>query len=203
VYGVDCRELFYQLFAQKDVLRLRDDLLKDTEALSILSTHAINFLYLLERCINQRDDTLPLAHFLEVGKTAYNRSDKLHLQLLLYLYTHCIIGDARFYYRALPARHAPVYTAMLQELEALIGQHYEDINLDNKFEFLVCCKIAGFTSGHEERIFDEASRSQSPDGVFLVDRFNNNPQAGNISLDTSEHRNVLFIMANRDFTPLG
>lgn len=203
VYGIDCRKLFYRLFSKSEVLRLKNDLLQDVQALSILSTQAINFLYMLERSVHENDDSLPLEHLLEIGKNAHNRSDKLHLQLLIYFYTHCIIGDTRFYYRPLPVVNLPVYIKMLTELDALLQERFTEINLDNKFEFLVCCKIAGFASSCEQRIFDEANRSVSPEGTFLIDTHNTNPQSGNVSLDRSEHRNVLFIMANRDFRPLG
>jgi hypothetical protein len=42
----------------------------------------------------------------------------------------------------------------------------------------------------------EAQKSLSDDGDFLVDRHNTNPQTANASLDLSEHRNVLFVMAD-------
>ena len=39
-------------------------------------------------------------------------------------------------------------------------------------------------------------------GQLLIDRYNANPQTENTTLDLSEHRNVLFIMANGPFTPI-
>jgi hypothetical protein len=86
---------------------------------------------------------------------------------------------------------------MLDELETVISDNYTAINMDNKFEFLVCCKLAGKQSSLESEIFAEAEYSVSEDGTFIVDRHNSNPQTANSTLDLSEHRNVLFIMANR------
>lgn len=202
IYDIDCRDLFYKYFDKVEVQTLRTQLLDDKKALAILSTHAINFLYLYERVINENDVDLPIEEFIKVGQEQYDHHDNLHLQLLIYLYTHCIIGDAMFYFRSVPAQNAPHYQRMLVHLEDVIGKNFNDINLDNKFEFLVCTRILGGKSKLETQIFEEAERSISSDGNFLIDRHNNNPQTNNIELDTSEHRNVLFVMANQPFTPI-
>jgi len=202
LHDIDSRPLFHTLFDRAEVSQLRHDLLQDPKALAILSTHAINFLYLYDRSFT-KTNSLPLHVFLEVGRTQYDFTNRMHLQLFIYLYTHCILGESLFYYRQPPAATREVYLTMLQELEQVITEHFEDINLDNKCEFLVCAKILGKSSPLEGRIFVEAEQSVSNDGTFLVDRHNNNPQADNSTLEKSEHRNVLFMMANSDFTPLG
>jgi hypothetical protein len=201
VYGLDARPAFHELFPPAEIAGLRHSLLQDRQALAILSTHAINFLYLYDRSFSE-NNTLPIDTFLEVGRTQYDLNDRMHLQLFIYLYTHCILGESLFYYRRLPADKQEVYLTMLQELEAVIDTHFEDINLDNKCEFLVCAKILGRPSRLEERIFNEAGDSISDDGTYLIDRHNRNPQTDNISLEKSEHRNVLYLLANLDFTPL-
>jgi len=202
IYGIDCRELFFKLFPRREVLALREALLKDDEALAILSTHAVNFLYLFDRMIQSGEPSFNPAYFLDIGGTQYDLTNPIHLQLKIYLYTHCVIGETLFYYRALPPETQAPYTQMLAELETLIDSRFADINLDNKFEFLVCAKIGGFDTKLRARIFDEAARSVSESGTFLVDRHNNNPQTANSTLSKSEHRNVLAIMADRSFTPL-
>ena len=203
IYGIDARQMLFELFDRQDLEQLKHDLLADAQALAILSTHAINFLYLYERSVKQDEMGLPVARFLEIGHTQYDKANKLHLQLLVYLYTHCIIGESLFYGRKLPTANLGLYQTMLQELEQLITSHYDDINLDNKCEFLVCARIAGLNFDElQSKIFAEAGQSISADGTFLVDKHNNNPQTTNADLDKSEHRNVLFIMANADFRPL-
>lgn len=202
IHGIDARPQFLQLFGRTELNQLRDSLLRDDGALAILSTHAVNFLYLYERSFGS-DSGLPLERFLEVGRQRYDLSDRTHLQLFIYLYTHCIIGDSLFYYRPVPAANLPVYRTMIKELESVIDERFMDINMDNKCEFLVCASIVGYDSYLRQRIMEEADQSVSTEGVFLVDRHNNNPQADNVSLDKSEHRNVLYLMANRPFTPLG
>jgi len=202
IYNLDSRPLFHQLFDESELLQLRNDLLNDSEALAILSTHAINFLYLYDRSFT-KDNQLPLETFLQVGRNHYDLNDRMHLQLFIYFYTHCILGESLFYYRHIPTDLQQTYLTMLQELEQLIVDHYDDINLDNKCEFLVCAKVLGVASRLEPLIFAEAEQSVSDEGTFIVDRHNNNPQTNNVALDSSEHRNVLFMMANLDFTPLG
>jgi hypothetical protein len=200
IYGIDARDIFSTVFQREDVESMAQNLLADEPALRILSTHAINFLYLYARIIETAETTFDPQDFL-VLKKAYNLSDPIHLQLFIYLFTHCIIGESIFYTRALPSAYLPTYQQMFNELETVIADNFERVNLDNKFEFLVCGQLMGQTSRLQSKIFDEASDSISDEGTFLIDRHNTNPQTNNVDLDKSEHRNVLFIMANRPFTP--
>jgi len=201
LYGLDARATFFELFDRAEVESLFDRILADPQALAILSTHAINVLYLYHRAVRGNDTSLDPAPFLTVGRTAYDFSDPIQLQLYIYLYTHCIIGESRFYARKLPERYLPVYRQMIAELEDSIADYFGDINLDNKFEFLTCCKLVGVESALREHIEAEAADSLSPDGTFLVDRHNNNPQTANSTLALSEHRNVLYILSHRTFVP--
>lgn len=202
VYEIDLRDEFFKLFEQSEVEAMRQSLLSDPDAIAMLSTHAINFLYLYDRMIKTDQASLPCKNFYDIGLKQYDLTNPLHIQLLIYLFTHCVIGESRFYARELPPENLTIYIKMMQYLEDLIGKHYDKINLDNKFEFLVCAKIVGFDSVLVAQINNEAARSISEDGSFLIDRHNKNPQLHNTSLDSSEHRNVLFIMAQAQFTPV-
>lgn len=201
VYNLDLSAYFLELFDEEAIDQLAQALLADKKALAILSTHAVNFLYLYHKVIKQDDSILNPSIFINIGKTQYNLEDKVNLQLLIYLYTHCIIGESLFY-RYKPRQHVETYRSMIREMEILIEANFNNINLDNKFEFLVCAKLVDQTSKLESRIFNEAADSISNDGYFLIDKHNNNPQSQNISLNKSEHRNVLFIMACRNFKAL-
>ena len=201
VYGIDARAELLTLVSDAELADYEQRLLADDDALAILSTHAINFLYLYRRIVKRDETGFDPAQFLELGRNHYDRTQKIHLQLLIYLYTHCILGESKFYYRT-PTQHRETYLAMLDEIEQLIRDHFVDVNLDNKFEYLACCRLLGVSSLLEDAIYDEAGQSISEDGTFLVDRHNNNPQITNNDLDLSEHRNVLFILANQPFVPL-
>lgn len=197
VYGLDARAAFFELFDRTEAEELLKKLLADEPALAILSTHAINALYLYNRVVKNDETAFDPSLFLRIAHGQYDLENPIHLQLYIYLYTHCIIGESKFYARRLPDRHLETYRRMLGELETLMGQRFAGINLDNKFEFLVCCKLAGYESKLADRIEAEAALSVSDDGTFLVDRHNTNPQTANSTLDLSEHRNVLYLLTHR------
>lgn len=202
IYAVDGRQALADIIPGSDFTSLADKLLRDEAALATLSTHAVNFLYLYSRVVAEDEHMFDPGLFLEVGRSAYDPADPIHIQLLIYLYTHCVIGESKFYFRSPAPRYADIYNAMLDDLEALMSQNFTAINLDNKFEYLVCCKLLDRKSASADRIFDEAAASLSDDGYFIIDKHNNNPQVTNVSLARSEHRNVLCIMAASDFLPI-
>jgi cell division protein FtsB len=199
VYGVDAREELQKLVSIEAMLSLEAALLEDHEAIKILSTYAINYMYLLHSVVLQ-DNAVDRKAFLQVGKD-YEASNATQLQLLIYLYTHCIIGETNFYAQEIPSAHVPLYRAMLEQLEAHIDENFEHINLDNKLEYLVCCRICNYDTTLQDRIDKECRRSISTDGTFVVDRHNSNAQSGKSSFDASEHRNVLFIMSGTQYQP--
>lgn len=200
VYGIDAREVLFAFAPRQELDELRDALLSDPDAVAILSTVAINYLYLLERVIYRSNDTLPL-DWLYALRSRYDLSNMQHVQLLIYLYTHCIIGDTNFYTKQVPESALPVYQRMLRDLEGIITTHYDDIKLDNKLEFLVCTQICNIASPLAGRIYNECQASISPSGTFLVDTHNTNSQSKLTGLSSSEHRNVLFIMSGTPYAP--
>lgn len=200
VYGIDARSALFEHISKAELIELRDALLGDTDALKILSTFAINYCYLLDRVILEDADSLPLAHFLELGDE-YDTTVIEQIQLLIYFYTHCIIGESNFYVREIPETVIATYRAMLAKLEPLIKDNFQKINLDNKLEFLVCARICGFATDLFAPIYEECEQSISPEGTFLIDVHNDNAQADRNDFVTSEHRNVLFIMSSSEYHP--
>ena len=202
VYGIDLRSKLEGIIPQADLLQLRERLLNDPPALAVLSTYAVNYLYLLDRFVLGSETSLDPALFYGL-KEHYDVTDPQQLQLLLYLYTHCIIGETLFYHRVIPEASLPIYQQMLRDIETLIERYYDDIHLDNKFEFLVCTLICSLETGLRSRIHEEAVRSLSPAGTFLIDTHNHSGQTAKTGLVASEHRNVLYIMSTRPFSPPG
>lgn len=200
VYGLDAREQFFEVYNETALQTLCDSLITNEDAMRVLSTFAVNTLYLT------RGTALPTYSFsieqlFAIGSRGYDISNTQDVQLLIYFYTHCIIGETNFYTLAIPAETLPLYTAMLRGLETIIEQSYEMINLDNKLEFLVCARICGFSSHLAERIYAECESSLSPDGTFIIDIHNNNIQKDRLSFEKSEHRNVLYIMSCSPYQP--
>lgn len=202
VYGVDARPALFELYPRRKLLELKNTLFADDEAVRILSTYAINYAYLLERVMLEHDGPEPidLEKIYRLGD-GYDITDPQHRQLFIYLYTHAVIGETNFYVRTIPEPLLPAYTKMLARLEAIIEEHFADINLDNKLEFLVCCRIAGYATALFDRVYEECGKSLSDSGTFLVDQHNSQGQLDRTTLSASEHRNVLFIMSSSDFTP--
>lgn len=200
VYGIDARDALYASISRDDLISLKQALLADDDAMRVLSTFAINFCYLLDRIVLEDETSLPLDYFYQLGLT-YDTSDKEQLQLLIYLYTHCIIGESNFYVRTIDQEKMPVYHRMLDVLEPLIETHFDEINLDNKLEFLVCARIIGRDSQLSGRIYEECERSISSEGTFIIDKHNANIQSDRNDFNKSEHRNVLFIMSTTPYTP--
>ncbi|MDP2837729.1 MAG: hypothetical protein Q8O53_00430, partial [Candidatus Moranbacteria bacterium] len=85
LYGVDLHPLIKKLVTNDQLLTLKKNLEQDREALQILSTHAINYLYLLESYLDTEEKKADPAHYLEVGSSYPENS----FELQIYFFTHC------------------------------------------------------------------------------------------------------------------
>jgi hypothetical protein len=203
IYGVDARAALFELVPRRQLLEYKQLLLADSEALRILSTYAVNYIFLLERVVLEQDnaESIDLKLFYNLADD-YNLDDPVHLQLYIYLYTHCIIADAHFYVMPIPTYAAATYTKMLQRLEPIITERMDELSLDTKLEYLVCCRICDFNTSVTKAIYDECRDSVSPEGTFLVDTVNAfADRTAKKSFDASEHRNVLFVMSSLSYVP--
>ncbi|MGB4759374.1 MAG: hypothetical protein WBP26_04960 [Candidatus Saccharimonadales bacterium] len=198
LYDVDCRGQLLSVISQEKLRGLGTTLLEDKAALKVLSTYAINYLYLLELLFPEEESLVDAQEFYRLGKT-YDTQTAENIQLYIYFYTHMIIGDTNFYERAVRDDRLSHYTAMLHDIEQLIQERFDEINLDNKLEFLVCCNICGYETSLRDYIYKECAESVSGNGTFLVDTFNSFQQSNKTSLSDSEHRNVLFIMSTSPY----
>lgn len=198
-YDVDIRYDLLEVVPLKDLYALSDALQNDPEALMILSTYAINYIYLVETILFPRgiDMEVFLSCVIDCADAYKNTPEDALLKT--YLLTHCIIGQSNFYQSPVDTEKYPQYTQMLQRIERLIEQNFTAINLDNKCEFLVCSLLAGYSTTLSEPIHAEALQSQSPHGNFIVDTVNTAAQADKTSFIDSEHRNVLYIMSCYEF----
>jgi len=200
-YGIDAREQFLQTMPISELEALASELLDDPAALSILSTFAINFLYLLRRVVLHDDEGIDVEALYNLGDR-YDTSDDEQLRLMIYLYTHCIVAESNFYQRPLPAPLLPVYQRMLRRLEPLVQEHFMHCSLDTKLEFLVCCRICNYQTPLFAQIDDECSQSLSPNGTFVVDTLNSFSRLkAKVSFASSEHRNALYVMSSTPYRP--
>jgi RimK family alpha-L-glutamate ligase len=198
IYGIDLHAHIRELVLDKDLISLKSTLENDERALRILSTHAINYLYMLDDYLGTEKSKIDPEKLLRIGMSYPNES----FELQIYFFTHCIIGASKFYSRGIRKDELNTYMKMLMFVEEIIRNHFKMISLDNKFEFLVCAKICGYESGIEKKILFEANRSLAPDGNFIIDIYNTKaaPDERNDFVG-SEHRNVLYMMSQIPFHP--
>ncbi len=192
MYGVDFRPYIRELVRDEEFVALKNALEQDEEAMRILSTHAINYLYLLDTYLGDDRGKINLERYLQIGESYPDNFSELQI----YFFTHCIIGASKFYNEKIRKEDLPMYTSMLEASEKIIEKNFQTISLDNKFEFLVCARMCQFQSTVEKNILLEAEKSLSPDGNFLIDTLNTKaaPNERNDFVG-AEHRNVLFIMS--------
>lgn len=194
-YGTDSRSAVYEIIPQAAHHMMYEALMKDRQAIAMLSTHAVNFLYLYAKyCLGQPGPDPQLLFDIGTDDSLYDANDRLHRQLRMYLLTHALIAETIFYTEPLPLDRRDVYVHMLEYLETLIAQQINEISLDNKLEFLVCCKLAGHVTTLQGSILQEAEQSLSAKGTFIIDIHNAN-SSRYTSFEKSEHRNVLYLMA--------
>jgi hypothetical protein len=194
LYGQNITKEIAEFVSDEDFLNLYQELKDDKESIFVLSTHAINYFYLLQNYFGEKHQIVEPEKYLEIAKL---KSDDINLETQLkfkiYLLTHSIIGKSRFYDRKI---NEEVYSNMCRLIEEIIRLNYFSISLDNKLEFLVCCKLCEYKSILEEIIQDEAKQSLSEVGNFIVDKINLKARLANNQFPMSEHRNVLYIMSN-------
>lgn len=198
IYGVDLHTHIRELVSDAGLLDLKVAIENDEKAMRVLSTHAINYLYMLENYLGTEKSKTDPEKYLRIGTSYPDES----FELQIYFFTHCIIGASRFYSTEIKESELGTYVKMLESTENIIRNHFQTISLDNKFEFLVCAKICGYKSAIETDILSEADRSLAPDGNFLIDTHNAkaSPDERNDFVG-SEHRNVLYIMSQTPFHP--
>ncbi len=196
LYGIDLHTYIRELVSDEELLDLKHLIENDADALRVLSTHAINYLYILEEYLGTEASKANPEKYLKIGMTYPEKS----FELQIYFFTHCIIGASKFYSTNIEKNDRPVYIQMLKFIESIIHNNFESISLDNKFEFLVCAKICEYESVIEKDILAEADNSLAPDGNFLIDTHNTkaSPDERNDFVG-AEHRNILYIMSQSPF----
>lgn len=197
-YGTDSRRSVYEVIPRPELQAMYEALLRDRQAVAILSTHAVNFLYLYPKyCLGKASPDPSWLLGIGTDDTLYDADNRLHRQLRMYLLTHAFIADSMFYTEPLPTDRLGTYGEMLTYLEGIFTQYLKEISLDNKLEFLVCCKLADYSTSHETVILEEAETSVSNEGTFLIDT-QNLSGSSYVTFEKSEHRSVLYLMATQD-----
>ena len=201
IYKQSLRPIVKTLISDRQFLNLYFQLIKDQKAIQILSTHAINYFYLLRYYLRKSNAgiTINPKYFYQIAQKINCQENKTRLALKIYLFTHCIVGESCFYSHPIDKKN--VYIQMIKTLEKLIKENFFAVSLDNKLEFLVCANILNYQSALKGLIHQEADRSLSNLGNFIVDRYNDHQQKETNNFIKAEHRNVLYLISYHPYPP--
>lgn len=193
IYHLNLQKIIANIISEEDLVELENRLLADPEALAMISTHAINYLLVLNNYFFHKESRKILNHVQDVLHHQYSFENRQHVLLAIYLITHCVIGETLFYSQ-LP-NNLSLLNDMLFFAGELIGQQYELITLDVKLEFLVSCRLCNIKHPLQKKIHQEANSSIIEiDGKYLL--IDQNYRSNyNQDLESTEHRNVLYLMA--------
>ncbi len=197
IYGIDLSDDLLDIVKLNQLEELGQQLLADRLAVKWLSSFAVNCLYLLEKL-----DGVPLklnpSWFLDL-RNEYELKDPIQLNLLVYLFTHCIIAESNFYAQVIPASRLSIYIQMLETLDEVIGK-YPGIRLDAKLEYLIASRICHKHAALEEKIYRLVEQSVSPKG-YIIEKLKSPDNHELNDINTAEHRNVLYIMSTTAYWP--
>ncbi len=195
VYGEEVWSYAKEVVPISELTATYDALLQDSSAVAFLSTYAVNFLWLFSDLQGECSHRKLAEYVLHISETAYDLSKVAHVHLLLYLLTHAIIAESRFYAEPI-TDDVELYTQMIEKVESLIVAHYHALSLDSKCEFLVCARVLDHQTLLRKIIESEAKASWATQGNFLVDRWNLQSRRSMVNLDQREHMNTLFLMTH-------
>ena len=195
-YNLDLREDFLKLYPRSKLYELSDSLLRDTEALKILSTWAINTIYLIEELYPRKIDVVK-----ELGEWATTLDvNNDNYTLLAYLYTHIILCESNFYTKKLSdSDNLALMKRLLDKCAEIITKNIDNISLDVCVEFLVCSNMLGANYRDLRKEIAEVCRQYRKNSPYLINyRRDSGPNSYFHTLNGAEHINVLYIMSGLD-----
>jgi len=196
VYGVDLREELLKKIDYDVMVSMADRLIARPEALMNLSSFAVNYLYLLEKLYDAPAGLSPEL-FLKLYDS-YDLQDPQQLNLLIYMFTHCIIAESNYYIEEIPTERLGSYQKMIALMHELMER--PGIKLDARLEYLVASRICHLESPLQTPTEMEMTGLLGSDG-YIIDKQSQQQNSRINSLAVSEHRNVLFIMSTSAYRP--
>lgn len=195
-YGLDIKDEFLKYYPKEKLYQLADDLMSDEAALKILSSWAINTIYLTEELFPRGNDAVGL-----LTKWALDADlGDLDHTLSIYLCTHIIICASGFYTKDLrSSENFDRLKDLVKKAGDLVTKNIETISLDAGIEFLVCCNMLGvdYENARDKiNLICDKFRKGQP---YLVN-YRRDHKSGSYfhSLNGAEHINALYIMSGLD-----
>lgn len=199
IYSLDKKDLVKSIVSAEELTSYAQQLFADGLAVATLSTYAINFFYALDFYLINTGQVgvWNLVEKVVALRKIYTTLPSMYQWLEVYYLTHAIIGATDFYAKKISPQDEKFYRAFLQRAEEIISTNYVSLKLDIKLEFMVCCRIVGYTSFLNAIIKSECVVSIGKDG-FLIDLYNTKRWKTPITVAWSEHRNVLYLLSEID-----
>jgi len=197
IFQVDWQERVFKHIPRKDFLLESKKLLNNFKDLETLSTFAVNYLFLLAFFLKNKNFEREIKDKLIcLIKSSTFKEEKCSLKNGFYLLSHCLVAGSEFYSKKIfPEEN--FFAVVFEKMEKLLQNNFSKISLDNKLEFLVGARLLNKKTDLEEAIQREVEQSWSPIGNFLIDTKNEESKDySRKDFFSSEHRNVLFLMAN-------
>ncbi len=195
-YNLDKRNDFLRLYSKEKLYKLADNLLRDEEALKVLSSWAINTIYLTEELFPRGNNAVGLL----AGWALNTDFGDLDPTLSVYLYTHIVICASGFYTNNL--RNSEDFDrlkGLIKKADDLVMKNIETISLDACVEFLVCCNMLDVNYKNTRNKINLICNEFRKDQPYLVN-YRRNRKSGSYfcSLNGAEHINALYIMSGLD-----
>ncbi len=201
LYDLDISEAVINVIDIEDLKSFYNSIKDQRQAIATLATTVVNLTYFLKFFFQQQPHLkFPLLtneFFLEIFNSEYKFEEDWEVEIAIYLLTHIIIGESYFY--KISPRKSTINLDVLDQLHKLIASNYDQVSLDNKLEYLVCCRLTSEKSDLYERIIKEAKKNII-NNSYLVDPYNFHLKNSKDPFSKLvEHTNSLYIMATNSF----
>ena len=195
-YNIDIRDDFVKLYPKEKLFALSDALMKDKKALEVLSTWAINTIYLTEELFPRGKNVIK-----ELGEWALTLDiNQCNPTLLSYLYTHIFLCETGFYSKDVAkSKNLYLLEKMLKKCADVNLKNIDSISLDASIEFLVCSNMAKIDFPDVRAKIAKICKDFQKDTPYLINyRRATTPNSHLCTIDGAEHINVLYIMSGLD-----
>lgn len=194
-YNTDVRNDFLKLYSQEKLYAIADKLLGDKEALGVLSTWAINVIYLTEELFPRNIDVMR-----QLFDYAIDMDNSTDATTDIYFYTHLVLCESDYYKKDLSkSKNIERVKTVLSKCEKVVKDNIDTISLDAAIEFLVCAKMAGMKFKETKKKIDDLCNKCFENYPYIVNyRRDGNPNSRLYTLNGAEHINMLYIMSGLD-----
>lgn len=194
-YGIDLRNELVNLYPKDRLYEMADNLINDMDAIGILSTWAINTIYLTEELYPRGKNVIK-----EMSELVLSSDWDVSPTLLSYMYTHIIICASGFYIKNLAnSKNKECLEKILKKCAKVINNNIDTISLDACVEFLVCCNLVGVQYPELRRKIDSICKDYRKNSPYLINyRRDKTPGSYFHTLNGAEHINALYIMSGLD-----